>query len=176
MIKKKVKIRKKNPFTNTNDVKDYISKNSIYFRWFDDGFYSNVYRFKTDKKLILNAKILNPGEYALKILKSPTTYWRLDEIEYLEKLSKYGVIPKIFIITQNYSISKFIDGYTYSEIKEKYHYGEINEEDFLEINHKIDYLISIWSRLKFNHRDLHDGNILISKNYNKVYFIDPSTL
>jgi len=176
MIKKKVKTRKKNPFTNTNDVKDYISKNSIYFRWLDQGFYSDVYQFKTDKKLVLNTKILNSGEYVLKIMKSSTYHWRTDEIEYLEKLSKYGLIPKIFIITKSYLISKFIDGYTYSEIKEKYHYGEITEEDFLEINHKIDYLTSVWYKLNFNHRDLHDGNIMISKNFNKVYFIDPSTL
>ena len=183
MIKKKVKSKtkkvskiqkRKNPFTNTNDVEDYIKNNSISFQYLNQGRYAIIYKFKTNKKVVIATKILIPGEYILKVLKSENHYWNPEQINYLTKLSKYGLIPKIFIITKNYFIGKYIDSYTLLEIKEKYERDEITNEEYLKIDDKLDHLIYIWKELKFRHDDLHDENILISKDLKHVYIIDPT--
>lgn len=175
MIKKKVKkVNRKNPFTNTNDVEDYIKNNSISFQYLNHGRYANIYEFKTNKKIVIATKILLPGEYILKVLKSENHYWKSGQIDYLAKLSKYGLIPKIFIITKNYFIGKYINGYTLLEIKEKYEHDEITNEEYSKIDEKLDHLIYIWRELKFRHDDLHDENILISKDLKHVYIIDPT--
>lgn len=92
----------------------------------------------------------------------------------MAKLSKYGLISKIFIITKNYFIGKYINGYTLLEIKEKYEHDEITNEEYSKIDEKLDHLIYIWRELKFRHDDLHDENILISKDLKHVYLIDPT--
>lgn len=176
MIKKKVR-KCKNPFTNTNDVKDYISKNSIYFKKIGEGDYGRVYRFKLDNKIILNSKILLLGDYTLKLLKYSDDYYNINQIDYLTKLSKYGLIPKIFIITKNYTISKFIDGYTFDEVKYMYYDdNKISQKVWLNIIKKREYILDIWDKLGFNHGDHHNNNILVSKDFNHVYFIDPNVV
>lgn len=185
MIKRKVKAKKKkvskvrkrkNPFSNANDVAKYIENNSTFFQYLASGAHAEIYKFKTNKKIVINTKILLPGEYILKLLKSEYLYWKPKQIDYLVKLSKYGLIPKIYIITKNYFIGKYINGYTLLEIKEKYEHDEIDDETFMEIDDKIEHLIYIWKELKFYHNDLHDENILISKDLKHVYLIDPSPL
>lgn len=178
MIKKKAKVktRRKNPFTNANDVATYIENNSISSEYLDSGAHAEIYKFKTDRKIVIATKILPPGEYILKLLKSEYLYWKPKQIDYLIKLSKYGLIPKIFIITKNYFIGRYINGYTFLEIKEKYERDEITSEKYLEIDDKIEHLIYIWKELKFYHNDLHDENILVSRDLKHVYLIDPSPL
>lgn len=51
---------------------------------------------------------------------------------------------------------------------------EIDRESYLKIADKIDSLLDVWYRLKFRHDDIHDDNIIVSMNLNKVYLIDPS--
>lgn len=77
MIKKKVKIRarKKNPFTDANDVKDYISKNSSLFTWIGSGAQAKVYKFELAKKIVLQTKILIPDKYTLKLLTHSRNYY-----------------------------------------------------------------------------------------------------
>ena len=175
MIKRKVKaVKRKNPFTNTNDVKDYISKNSYLFTWIGSGAQAKVYKFDLAKKIVLQTKILIPGTYALKLLTHSRNYYDKYQIDYLTILSNYGLIPKIFVITKNYIISKFIEGHTYSEVKEMYKSKEIDRESYLKIADKIDSLLDVWYKLKFRHDDIHDDNIIVSMNLNKVYLIDPS--
>lgn len=173
MIKKKVKLRKKNPFTNTNDVKNYVAMNSSSFKWIGDGAHANVYKFKTNKKIVLQTKILSPGEYILKILKNEDEYWNTDQINYLTILSKYGLIPKIFIITKNYFIGRYIHGFTLSEIEEMYNDDEIDRKLYLSILDKYYKLLDIWYKLKFKHNDTHNENILVSIDFKHVYLIDP---
>ena len=173
-VKTKTKVKKKNPFTNVDDIKIFIMDNSVFFKRIGSGAHATVYKFKIDKKLVLNTKILYPGEYVLKLLIADYLYWKPNEIDYLNLLSKYGLIPKIFIIGRNYFIGKYIDGYTLAEIKYMLADHEIEKDEYLKIEDSVDEIISVWAKLNFSHKDLHDENILVSKDFNHIYLIDPN--
>lgn len=171
-VKPKTKIRKrKNPHLSTrarhilNDIS--YPDNEIEFEFIGEGNFGETYYFElTKNKYYLNT-ILKPGEYILKIFKSE---WNLplpeiEELDYLKLLSKYGLIPKIFIITKKFLIMKFIEGSTMIA----YTGNEIIENDVIS---KIDKLVKKWHSLGFAHGDLSESNILITRNY-KIYFIDP---
>lgn len=156
-------IKKKNP--HSNDIEKYIKNNSIDFANIGAGSEADVYLFLIDKSLILNTKILKPGEYVLKIYDNDSIL-STKKLEKLELLSKYGLIPKIHIITKKYIVMKYIHGMILHDYINKYPYK------MPDIKDKIDNLKIIWKKLGFQHDDLNWGNILVSDK-ESVYFIDP---
>lgn len=169
MIKlKRITEKHKNP--HLNDIEDFIRKNSSKFEYVSRGGEAKVFYFKLNKSLVLNTEVLKPGEYGLKIFKyDPGKDYNgisNKKMDKLKLLSKYGLIPKIFIITKRYVISKFIHGTTISEFQAEY------PELMDNVNDKIEKLINIWKKLGFDHGDLSEDNILISEN-GSIHLIDP---
>lgn len=162
MIKRKV-LKRKNP--HLKDIKKYLQLNSIKFKKIGFGGEADVYYFKINEPIIINAEIVEEGEYALKLFRKDIP---IKLIEHNEILSAYGLIPKIYVITKKYIITKYIDGKTLADIKDDLSSSQLNY-----INEKINNLDEIWRKLGFRHLDLTSGNILISKDLKKVYFIDP---
>lgn len=156
-----MKTKRKNP--HLYDIERYLGENSSKFKYLSSGTEGDVYYFESNKSLIINTEILQSGKYVLKIFSYDLGPKQINEFI---KLSKYGVIPKIFIITKRYIIMKYIAGDLY------YYFKKEHPEKLELINEKIDYLIETWDRLGLKHGDLSEGNIIISKN-NSVYFIDP---
>ncbi len=166
---KKIKRKRKNP--HLNDIDDFINDNSVKFEYITRGGEGIIYYFKLNKLLRLNNILLKPSEYSLKIYNNKFTQNNYEglspkKILKLELLSKYGLIPKIHIITKKYIISKYIHGITVSDFQIEY------PEYMDEINNKIEKLLKIWDKLGFVHDDLSEDNILVS-NKGSVYFIDP---
>jgi predicted Ser/Thr protein kinase len=179
MIKRKVKAKArkvkkcKNPKLSTkvrhilNDIS--YPDNEIEFKFIGEGMFGESYYFElTKNKYYLNT-IIKPGEYILKVFKSEFDLYLpspdIEELDYLKLLSKYGLIPKIFIITKKFMIMKFIEGTPMID----YTINEIINHDVVP---KIEKLIKKWHELGFAHGDLKADNILITKNY-KIYLIDP---
>lgn len=163
----KITRKKKNP--HLEDIEYFIKNNSIDFKFISRGGEGKVFYFKLNKNLIINSNVLKSGEYALKIFdnigysqnnKKGLSY---DKINKLLLLSKYGLIPKIFIITKKYIISKYIHGTSYDEF-------EYNNP---KVDSRIEELLKIWKKLGFHHGDVKSDNILISNDLKHVYIIDP---
>lgn len=156
-----MKIKKKNP--HLYDIEKYIGENSSKFKYLNSGTEGDVYYFESYKSLIVNTEILKSGKYVLKIFSYDLGPKQINEFI---KLSKYGVIPKIYVITKRYIIMKYIAGDLY------YYFKKEHPEKLKLINNKIEDLLEIWDKLDLSHGDLSEGNIIIGKN-NSVYFIDP---
>lgn len=160
----------RNPESTT--IEGFIKINSADFKFISRGGEGKVYYFRLIKSLVINNEILRSGKYTLKIFDNKLTENNLNglsikKINHLELLSKYGLIPKIYIITKNYVISKYISGTPYYYIKREF-------PEYIEIiENRINELIKIWEKLGFNHGDLSEGNIIVSDNMKHVYLIDP---
>lgn len=170
-----MKRKKKNPYNCIEEIIKNLQENSKIknLQCIGEGADAEVYYFNLPQKAyILNDIFLNQGEYVIKILKTqkpnhPPRYSE-EEINRLKKYSKYGIIPKIYYIDKNSIIMKYIKGITLKEFRKKY-----PEYPLTDIRNRIIELENIWWKIgKFTHSDLHDGNILITKDL-KVYLIDP---
>lgn len=156
--------KRKNPHLN---IEEYLSENSIEFKVIGRGAEGKILYFSINKNLIIDTKILNPGKYTLKIY-YPNNKISLTKINKLILLSKYGLIPKIYIINNEYVISKYIEGIPFSKLKRS-----VSPYYLEEIRYKIHKQHLIWDKLGFNHGDLVDSNIIVSNDLKSVYFIDP---
>lgn len=161
-----IKITKKRKNPHLEDISQFIRKNSNEFYKIGQGAEGVVFYFKLNKSLILNTKILKPNEYILKIYDFGGNL-SLKKIKKLLIYSKYGLIPKIYVITNKYIVSKYIDGYSLNYVLAHF------PNSYDNIYYKIDKLKEIWNKLGFNHDDLKAENILFSKDLKSVYFIDP---
>jgi predicted Ser/Thr protein kinase len=172
MIKKKVKakkVSKRNPylqFQAENILNELDPKNKIDFKFIGEGSYGEVYYFELKQNKIFQNVILKPGNYIIKVFKRFTS---TEEIKYLEKLSKYGLIPKIFIINKKFSIMKYIESKTFLEFEEN---NRHNKNLMKKLFENVINMLQKWHELGYSHGDLDRRNILVSNNY-KIYFIDP---
>lgn len=163
----KQKIKRKNP--HLHDIREFINSNSIEWKYLDGGTEANAFYFRLNKKLILNTQILQPGEYVLKVFHERRYFYSEENIDTYLKLSKYGIIPKVFVITSHYIVMKYIHGKTLIEI-----YDELNEKQRNIIIDKIKKLWDIWKKLGFSkYIDHGEDNILVSDDLKHVYLIDP---
>jgi len=166
------KQKRKNPDMEerAEEILSQFGKN-IKFNYLNRGSYAKTYYF-----VIKNSKKLNPGEYVLKLFNDDPEDWLSDEkIEYLIKLSKYGLIPKIYYIDQTYVIMKYIRGENLNNIIKKFESNKNNtslQKELTSILLKVKKLIQNWHKLGFIHGDIHAGNIIITES-GKLYLIDP---
>lgn len=173
MIRKKVR-KRKNPEIDIieflEDLKPH--EDDIKVQSIAEGGYGETYIFQIrNKKVLNNGIVLNPGEYLIKRFfnNSANEVINKKEIEYLIKLSNYGLIPKIYYIDRNFVIMKFIEALPLSEYIDNDLFTESEKDKIVE---RLYVLISKWHELGFAHGDLSLTNILITKT-NKVYLIDP---
>ena len=176
MIKKKVKAKKvlrRNPYLQSqveNILNELDPKNKINFEFIGEGYFGETYYFEINNNKLSHNVLLKSGKYILKVFKTnkdkgihPPSE---KEIKYLITLSKYGLIPEIYIINRRFEIMKYIDGETL--------WNHVDNKGHLDGSYlvKLDKLVRKWHSLGFAHGDLGDDNILITKN-NKLYLIDP---
>lgn len=160
-----------------NDIESYLKKNSENFSKIGSGDFAEVHKFKLTKRLFINNKFLDKGTYVIKIYYADEL--KRFEIDKLTLLSKYGLIPKIYVITKYYIIMDYIDGYTLEYIKSEYFKKDYTNDEYWKIRKYIDDKVNnlriVWDRLGFYHGDLNPKNIIVSKNLKSVYLIDPWT-
>lgn len=178
MIKRKVKPKarkRKNPELES-EVKEILFGfgENIKFKYLSKGSYAKTYYF-----VIKDSEYLKSGEYVIKYFVDPEDYMSDLEINYLKKLSKYGLIPEIFYIDKKYIIMKYIRGVALDSFLKTNSLGhtvsdKLSVDELNLILTKVAKLIKHWHKLGFSHNDLHDGNILITES-GKIYLIDPKS-
>lgn len=169
---------KRNP--HLEDVEYYIKNNSSFYSKIGEGYEAETFFFKLTKKIILNNEILKPGKYILKLYSSNNRISE-EKIKKLKLISKYGLIPKIFVITKTYVVMKYIDGYTLRKVIDLFLESDRDKIDILF--DKIENIKDIWfDKLKINDEndprsqiyiDTDYDNFIVSKDLNHIYVIDP---
>lgn len=177
-LKRKVKPKakkRKNPELES-EVREILSDfgENIKFKYLSKGSYAKTYYF-----VIKDSEYLKSGEYVIKYFVDPEDYMSNLEINYLKKLSKYGLIPEIFYINKKFIVMKYIRGVALDSFLKTDSLGrtvsdELSVDDINSILTKVAKLIRHWHKLGFSHNDLHDGNILITES-GKIYLIDPKS-
>lgn len=162
----RIKKKKRNP--HLNDIKNYIKNNSINFHEIGMGSEGRAYYFKLNSRLVLNQHLLQKGEYVLKIT-FPHAEYSDSELKKLKIISKYGLIPEIYVFNSKYLIMKHIKGENFYIL-----YPKLTNKEVLMIRDKVDKLAAVWKKLGLNKfRDTNDENILVTQDLRKVYLIDP---
>jgi RIO-like serine/threonine protein kinase len=165
-----MRIKRKNPKIDIIEILENLEpfEDNIEINYIGAGGYGETYTFKIKtNKVLSNGEILKSGLYLIKRFVNKSTK---EEISGLIKLSKYGLIPKIYFINKNYCIMKYIESETLDSLirKHKLYLSEIKP-----IFERIRFLIQKWHDRGFYHGDLDNfTNILITKD-RKVYLIDP---
>lgn len=162
----------------------YLLKNIDFIKRIDSGGFGTVYLIHIINKILIQNVFLKSGYYALKI----NDKFPLYELCYskLKKISNSGIIPQIYVLNPYFTIMDFIEGITFEEFEKKYFkYKEIDYSTYQFISEKHKKLINIFKILfKEDLKDpefakialkeiLCSGNILVSKDFKKVYLIDP---
>lgn len=166
MIKRKK--QKRNPELQkkaNNILRDLDAENIKYLA---EGNYAEVYKFSIEFPTIIRKIKLNSGTYVLKLIKlNETSALDLKEIKYLQKLSKLGLIPKIYVITDDFVIMKYIEGDTLLDL---IHILPSDELEIALLN--LGDVVQKWHDSGFIHGDLHLKNIMLDQDLN-VHLIDP---
>lgn len=141
------KVRKVRKFaeqiTGTNNL-EYI----------DIGNESEIFKFQQDNH-----------QYIIKIFDYPLIK-RI--IEYFQVLSKEKLVPRIYEITAKYVIMDYIQGESLNDII----FDKKAKKRATELLSKLIKEVKRWHNKGFAHGDLHEENIIITKD--KAVFIDPS--
>ncbi len=164
-ISKKKRI---NPGIPSN-VKNLLHGN-VEINFLDSGAEADVYYFENKDDIIVDNYLLQPGKYILKYYFNKFLYSSSKQIRYLTKLSDKKLIPKIYIITADFIVMKFIEGTNLEKLLDKGRYKSLSSKKELIDNIKNE--LSKWHNNNFIHNDLSPSNILISNN-GKVWLIDP---
>lgn len=173
--------KKKNPSEKLAKIANQILKNVDDYEYLAEGVEGDVFYFIVSKLTRFDVKLpseeyileklnikLNPGEYVLKVYRLLLDY---KLIEYYEKLAYFNLIPKLYYITSNIQISKYVFSKNLEQLLGEKKFNE--DENRKKIIYKnILKEINRWNSLNFGHGDLAPRNILVDKN-NNVYFIDP---
>lgn len=152
-----------------------IVSHSKKFKLIREGGNATAYYFVLNKKIIVNNIFLYSNkEYVLKINFNIS----LNCLNLLKKLSKYGIIPKIYTFIDKHIIMDYIPGITLYKFRMEL---ELLESE--ELKEEYDYVYQQYKKLEkilfklqgFNKWDFNLGNILVSRKNNKwrVHLIDP---
>lgn len=166
MIKRKK--QKRNPELqkkSNNILRDLDAENIKYLA---EGNYAEVYKFSIEFPTTFQKIKLKPGTYVLKLITmTEISSLNSKEIKYLQKLSKLGLIPKIYVITEDFIIMEYIKGETLLESV-----YSLLPSDLEIVLLTLEEIIQKWHKLGFAHGDLNLKNIMIDQNLN-VHLIDP---
>lgn len=163
--------RRRNPVleSEVNTVLDKLDPK--YISYLAEGDYSEVYKFEITENKEIDDVILKKGTYVIKFFKQDEdNYLNFKDILYLKKLSNLKIIPKIYVITENYIIMDFINGKTLEYVLTNTEHPGKKSNLLL----KLERLISKLHDKKIAHGDLHLRNVLIDLDEN-LYLIDPVT-
>lgn len=176
MIKRKIlKKKRKNPEIDIIEFLENLKpfEKNIKTQSLAEGGYGETYIFQINNRKVLdNGQILKPGEYLIKRFfnnKDDGPPISKKEIAYLSKLSNYGLIPKIYHISNKYVIMKFVEALPLSVYFDN---DMLSESDADKITERLYFLISKWHKLGFAHGDISYTNILVTSK-KQVYLIDP---
>lgn len=169
---------KQNPTFTLSDF-EYMFR--VPFYEFDTGGNAKTYQFQISKPTFAFEIIFKPGNYVLKLLRKsgrfdlyndPGRLFYVSTEECTKKLlalSDLKLIPKIYIIQDNFIIMDYIDGIILSKSgihRESVEFREMVFEKL--INTVMEWHVHLWF-----HGDLDGDNIILGKDKN-IYIIDPS--
>lgn len=167
------KRKRKNPDYDIIEILESLEphEENIPFESISEGDYGETYAFEIySRKILPDSTVLKPGKYLIKRFFNFDGHISNEEIKYLEKLSNYGLIPKIYFANKYFVIMKYIKSTTLKECLDN---DSLSRLQISKIVERLYFLIDKWHKLGFVHGDLQNfKNILITKN--KVYLIDPS--
>lgn len=166
ILRNKSKVR--NPSIPQN-IKNLFYGN-VDINFLDSGAEADVYYFENKDDIIVDNYLLHPRKYILKYYFNKFLYSSSKQIRYLKKLSDKKLIPKIYIITSDFIVMKFIEGTNLEKLLDKGRYKSLSSKK--ELINNIKNELSKWHNNNFIHNDLSPSNILISNN-GKVWLIDP---
>lgn len=168
----KIRTKRKNPESDIKSLLDNLEPyEDIKFIKISQGGFGETYRFFiNNSKKLSNNQILYSGEYLLK--RQLHNKLNISEIKKLELLSKYGLIPKIFFISEKYQIMEYIKSNNLFQLTSIH---KISDEKGLILLKKIKQLIKNWHKLGYCHGDLRNLKNYLVTSSNKVYIIDPAT-
>jgi tRNA A-37 threonylcarbamoyl transferase component Bud32 len=167
--KRSPKKQKRNPELQKRANNILLELDAENIRYLAEGNYAEVYKFSIEFPTTVQKIKLNPGTYVLKLIKlNETSSLDSKEIKYLQKLSKLGLIPKIYVNTDDFVIMKYIEGDTLLDL---IHILPPNELEIVLQN--LGDVIQKWHDSGFIHGDLHLKNIMVDQDSN-VYLIDPT--
>lgn len=108
--------RRRNPH-DSEYIKNIIGDTN--YKYLDSGSYAHTYKFILKFNRKINNINFKPGEYLLKIFYDPFKYPQKCKERFL-KLSKFKLIPKIYIINKIYIIMDYVDGITLKKLLPEY--------------------------------------------------------
>lgn len=165
MIKIFKKKGRKNPYDTSNFALNLLP-NIEFKELSDEGQFAQTYKFVFNSETRIFDKLLNKGDYVLKIYRNNYNL-NEDQISYLLKLSNLKLIPKIYIITDKFIIMKFIHGKLFYE-----YIKNITYKEFDILMNRLKNVIYEWNKVGYEHGDLSSRNIIIDHN-NNINLIDP---
>lgn len=176
MIKRKIlKKKRKNPEAHVIEFLENLKpfEKNIKTQSLAEGGYGETYIFQINNRKVLDdGTILKSGEYLIKRFfnsEDDGPPISKKEIAYLLKLSNYGLVPKIYYISNKYVIMKFVEALPLSVYFDN---DMLSESDADKIAERLYFLISKWHKLGFAHGDISYTNILVTSK-KQVYLIDP---
>lgn len=161
--------KKKNPEINWDNITIYDVLNQLPYPKLIRSGHIEIWYFKLEKSLTLYGKRLFPGEYILKFSKSLPIINR----DILLQLSRYRLIPKIYMINSKFNIMKYIKGVELKNIIKENWKWTIQQKKIIHQN--IITTFKTWHDLGFFHGDIgkNGNNILVDDDTLEVYIIDP---
>lgn len=183
-----VKLRRKNPKNlSKTQILNHLTSNLDVTEIFPliRGGEGEIFHFSIIKNTHIFEHLMYPGEYVIKV------YDLNDYVDQqkLIKLSKYGLIPKIYYIDSNTIIMKYIKGVRIHDFVRKIRKEKWDPIIFEQLYNKMKNLFEIWKKLGFSHGDAreqsflekdpiwmeHNPNVLVSyiNGKLKLYLIDP---
>lgn len=169
---------KQNPTLTLNEFEDTFR---VPFFEFDTGGNANTYKFTISKSFFVFETNLKPGNYVLKLFRKPNRFDMYNDLDHpfhtsskdcikkLIALSDLKLIPKIYIIQDNFIIMEYIDGIILSKSGIRFEPLEFRKIVF----EKLEKTLFDWHRNHLYCGDLDGDNIILGKDQN-VYIIDPS--
>lgn len=154
-------LKRINPIVNINDILKIVDN----FKLIQDKNNRVVYKITLDSKKKIGPLVLQKGTY---IYKYEDREFNKRNINYFHELSDNELIPKIYLMHNNYLIQQYIRSITLRQLL--FQKPSLSEKK--EIFSKIERLLAIWHSSGFAHGDFNANNILIDA-FNNVWFIDP---
>lgn len=155
-------LKRKNPIVNKNDILNVVDD----YKLLKSDDYASVYKIIIRNPIKIGPMRLFPGKYIYKIEKDE--FKNKHKIR-LSELSELHLIPKIYLIHNNYYIQEYIDSIS---LRNYLKLEKPSKKEKEVLFSKILRVFNIWHSLGYGHGDINSNNIVID-SYNNPHFIDP---